>query len=267
MVRTLRVAATTIDVRLGEVEANLARVAEGLRACLRSGAELTVLPELATSGYMFKDAAEAAAAAIPRHDARLTALARLVPAGKVAVVGYCEAAAGGSLHNSALVLSGGEILRNYRKSHLWAGEKLIFAPGAEAGCVVDTPVGRLGLAICYDNEFPEVPRGLALAGADICALPVNWPKVPRPAGEHPPETIMAMAAARASRMPFVIADRAGQERGVTWTGATAIIDGDGWIAAESESRPVMGDIVLRPGDKVIGERNDLFTDRRPDLYR
>ncbi|MDR3359058.1 MAG: hypothetical protein LBO20_00050 [Bifidobacteriaceae bacterium] len=267
MVKSLRVAAASVDVLLGDVRENLSRAAAALRMCVQSGAQLIVLPELATSGYMFTGAAEAASAALFGDDPRLAELAHLLPNGVVGVVGYCEATADGALHNSALVLSAGRILGNYRKSHLWGDENLIFAPGQEAGRVVDTPIGRLGLAICYDNEFPEVPRGLALAGADICALPVNWPAVPRPAGERPPETIMAMAAARASRLPFVIADRSGQERGVTWTGGTAIIDGDGWVAAESPTGTVIADVSLRPGDKAIGQRNDLFADRRPDIYR
>jgi predicted amidohydrolase len=162
------------------------------------------------------------------------------------------------------------VLARYRKSHLWAAENDIFDPGPEAGVVVDTPVGRIGVAICYDNEFPEVPRRLALAGAEVLALPVNWPLVPRPAGEHPPETIQAMAAARSSRMAIVIADRHGSERGVEWTGGTAVVSSDGWICATADEPGQIASAALdlpAPGDKSLGAYNDLFADRRPDLYR
>ena len=121
-------------------------------------------------------------------------------------------------------------------------------------------------AICYDNEFPEVPRGLALAGASILALPVNWPLVTRPPQEHPPETIQAMAAARSSRLPIVIADRHGDERGVPWTGGSAIIDAHGWIAGECAEGITIADVELFPNDKAIGPHNDVFADRRTEIY-
>ena len=193
-------------------------------------ARLIVLPELALSGYVFQDAAEARAAAITRGDPAWQKLTDVIPEGAVAVVGYAEDA-GDAVYNSAAVLTHGGRIGDYRKSHLWGAESSLFSVGDTAGSVYDTPIGRLGVAICYDNEFPEVPRGLALAGAEVLALPVNWPLVDRPEGERPPETIQAMAAARSSRLPTVIADRVGLERGVEWTDGTAVIDGDGWIAA------------------------------------
>ncbi|BDI23202.1 nitrilase-related carbon-nitrogen hydrolase [Herbiconiux sp. L3-i23] len=266
MARTLRVAAVSHEIRIGDLVANLAAASAALGRAVGAGAEFIVLPELATSGYVFDDKAEASAVAIPADDHRLRDLAALVPADRVAVVGFCERD-GDELFNSAAVLSGGEVLSVYRKSHLWAREKTIFATGDAAGVVVDTPVGRVGVAICYDNEFPEVPRGLALAGAEVLALPVNWPLVERPDGEHAPEIIQAMAAARSSRLPTVIADRHGLERGIPWTGGTAVVSGDGWIVAgpENTGAPVVADIEI-VGHTVLGEFNDLIGDRRPELY-
>ncbi len=77
-----------------------------------------------------------------------------------------------------------------------------------------------------------------------------------------------MAAARSSRLPTVIADRAGIERGVEWTGGTAVIDGDGWIAAlPDEDGFALARLTLAdPGDKSLPPFNDLFGDRRPALY-
>lgn len=265
MTATLRVAAVEVDVRLGDVEGNLGGIRAALERGAAAGARLIVLTELATSGYVFEDAAEAAGAAMARDDGRLDDLRTALPAGVVAVFGYLERD-GASLYNSAVVLTRDAIVGHYRKSHLWDREREIFAPGDSAGAVVDTPVGRVGVAICYDNEFPEVPRGLALAGADVLALPVNWPLVPRPDGERAPEVIQAMAAARSSRLPTVVADRAGSERGVEWTGGTAVIDGDGWIAAVPADGAAVADLRLTPGDKSLPPRNDLFGDRRPDLY-
>lgn len=261
--RQLRVSAISIPVDIGDVAQNLARIAQALRTAV--GAQLIVLPELATSGYVFHDRAEAIRLALRVDDPRLTGLAGCLPTGAVAVVGFCELD-GDELFNSALVVDGRGVLGCYRKSHLWDAEHEIFTPGERAGAVFDTPIGRLGVAICYDNEFPELPRQLALAGADVLALPVNWPLVSRPAGEYPPETIQAMAAARSSRLATVIADRHGDERGVAWTGGTAVISADGWIVSSADHRHRADAVLDLYRDKAIGPHNDLFADRRPDLY-
>jgi predicted amidohydrolase len=265
--RTLVVAAVSPEIVLGDVAGNIARCASSIDEAVRRSARLVVLPELALSGYVFRDAVEAKSAAIARSDSAWQVLTAELPEGVVVVVGYAEDA-DGVVCNSAAVLTRGRRIGDYRKSHLWGAESAIFASGETAGAVFDTPVGRLGVAVCYDNEFPEVPRRLALAGAELLALPVNWPLVDRPRGEHPPETIQAMAAARSSRLPTVIADRAGAERGVEWTYGTAVIDGDGWIAALPDDR---GYAIARlsltdPGDKSLPPFNDLFGDRRPELY-
>jgi len=265
------IAAGPVEVRPGDLEGNLARIAQTTRAAADAGARLVVLPELATSGYVFTSREEAESGAISRSDPRLAALGTHLPDDGVLVVGFAEHHAG-RLYSSAAVIAASRVIAVYRKTHLWGDESLWFDVGDAPPPVVTTAVGRLGVAVCYDAEFPEVPRALALAGADLLALPVNWPLVERPVGEHPPEIVMAMAAARASRLPVVIADRAGEERGVEWTDGSAVIDADGWIAAGGPGR--RGDDLATATldlaasrDKRIGARNDVLGDRRPELYR
>lgn len=262
----LRVAALSPEIVIGDVEGNLDRIRSAISAAASREVQLIVLPELATSGYVFADPEEARAAALAADDPRWASLQEAIPADAVAVVGYAERD-GDLLFNTAAVLTRDRRLADYRKSHLWGTEKLVFDTGSQAGVVVDAPFGRLGVALCYDNEFPEVPRRLALAGADVLALPVNWPLVARPEGEHAPELIQAMATARSSRLPVVIADRWGSERGVDWTDGTAVIDEQGWIVA---FRAVMGATAVLSLDaarsKALPPHNDLFADRRADLY-
>lgn len=262
----IRVSAVPVDVTVGDVERNLGAIRDALGQSARSGPHLIVLPELATSGYVFADRGEAWSCALRADDERLTSLGAALPIETVVVLGFCERD-GDTLFNSALVLGAEGVLGCYRKSHLWGTEHRIFDTGPHAGMVVDTPICRLGVAICYDNEFPELPRRLALSGAEILALPVNWPLVDRPSGEHAPEIVQAMAAARSSRLPTVIADRHGSERGVEWTGGTCVISPDGWLCATPATANTAAstelDLTL---DKSIGEFNDLFADRRPELY-
>jgi predicted amidohydrolase len=190
----------------------------------------------------------------------------MLPPDGVLVLGFVERGAG-VLHNSAAVLTAGGLAAVYRKTHLWDAEADLFRPGDLAPPIVDTPAGRLGVLICYDLEFPEMPRRLALSGADLIVVPTNWPLVPRPEREHPPEVIQAMAAARASSIPILCCDRRGAERGSEWTEGTAAVGSDGWLVGRKTDGGVLDvEVSLSPTRTKIGERNDVFRDRRPELY-
>jgi predicted amidohydrolase len=223
-----------------------------------------------TSGYLFADAQEAAAAAIPAgHDVLRAWGAAAARAGLVVVGGFCEAGDDGNTYNSAAVIDGDGSLRAvYRKLHLWDGEKRLFTPGAAAPPVVDTRTGRIAVAICYDLEFPELTRAVALAGAQLLAVPTNWPLVPRPDGERPPEAVVAMATARVNRMAIACADRLGTERGLEWTGGSSIVGADGWVAAETRAIGMaIADVDLDLAlDKQLTELAHAFDDRRPEMY-
>jgi 5-aminopentanamidase len=241
-----------------------------VHAAVNDGAEIIVLPELATSGYVFQSPAEVAAAAITRGDEVFDAWAGAVgPVGGVVIGGFAERSDDGVVYNSAAVVDGSGVLAVYRKIHLWDRELRWFAAGDVPPPVVRTSLGAVGVAICYDLEFPEVTRHLALAGADLIAVPTNWPLVDRPPGERPPEIVIAMAAARVNRVPLACCDRAGTERGQRWTEGTTIIGIDGWPLAESGpgEAPATARIDLeRSRDKRLAEHNDAFADRRPELY-
>lgn len=264
--RTLSVRCDELAPRVGELDANLAMIASSIRRAADDGVELLVLPELATSGYYLSGRDEATACALPADADIFSAWARLLTERMALVVGFCETD-GGTLYNSAAVISHAGVLGVYRKTHLWDEEKAIFTPGTERPPVVATPVGDVGVMICYDLEFPEMPRSLALAGADLIAVPTNWPTVEKPDAEHPPEVILAMAAARASRIPVLCCDRRGTERGNGWTQGTTIIGSDGWPAGRPAGQGRIDALLPLPPERTrIGPRNDVFTDRRPELY-
>lgn len=184
--------------------------------------------------------------------------------------GFAELAEDGGVYNSLAIVDGAGLLAVYRKTHLWDREKLWFAPGEEVPPVVETAVGRVGLLICYDLEFPENIRSLALRGAEVVTVATNWPRSPRPQGERPPEVINAMVSARLNRVFIACCDRVGPERGVEWTGGSVIVDEMGWPLAEAR-HDAPGLIVAscelaRTRDKRWSEYADLFGDRRPELY-
>ena len=264
--REIRVRAHELSPRIGDLAGNSSMIEAAIRDAAADGVELLVLPELATSGYYLRDAAEARRVAIRADDGRLKDWAALLPATSVAVLGFAELD-GERVYNSAAVLTSGGVRSVYRKTHLWDAEKEVFEPGSAPPELLDTPVGRLGVLICYDLEFPEMPRRLALAGADVLAVPTNWPLVPRPEGERAPEVVMAMAAARASGMAIVCADRSGEERGGVWTEGTTVIGPEGWPVGGKDERGRVDAVVRLDQDRhAIGPRNHLLEDRRPELY-
>jgi predicted amidohydrolase len=257
-----RIAVQQLEPVVGELEHNRALALAAIREAVAAGAEVVVLPELITSGYVFHDRDEAAAVAIEPDVLREWA------ADAIVIGGFCERGEDGHLHNSAALVEDGEVRAVYRKLHLWDREKLVFEPGSKPPPVVDTRAGRIGVMICYDLEFPELTRWVALQGAQLLAVPTTWPLVPRPEGERPPEVQIAMAAARVNRMAIACADRLGTERGVEWTGGATIVGVDGWVAAERRDPGRLdADVDLREAlEKRLTDNADAHGDRRPDIY-
>ena len=271
-VSTVRVACHQLAPVVGELEANRERALTALDAAAAAGAQVVVLPELAASGYVFRDADEARALAEPADGPTLAGWAqRAATQGLVIAGGFAELGADGALYNSAALIDPDGVRAVYRKVHLWDREKLVFTPGEEPPPVLDTLHGRIGLIVCYDLEFPEWTRAVALRGAELLCVPTNWPREQRPAGERPMEVLRAMVTASTNRMAIAVCDRCGPERGVEWVAGTSIAGVDGWLLAgpppAAEPALLLADVDLAAArDKALGPRNDVHADRRPALY-
>jgi 5-aminopentanamidase len=271
-VSEVAVACCQLAPRIGELAGNRALGCAAIVAAAERGARIIVLPELAVSGYVFADVAEARACAEPLEGGvtvgEWEALARSHDL--VIVGGVCEDD-GPVLRNSSVIVDRSGVRAVYRKAHLWDRESLFFEPGADRPPVVETAYGRIATMVCYDLEFPEWVRLPALAGADLLCAPTNWPREPRPADERPAEVVRVQAGASSNRMFVAVCDRCGGERGVEWTSGTAIVGPDGFPLAgpvcADEPTTIMArcDLGLAR-DKRTSERNDVFADRRPELY-
>lgn len=271
----MKVACCQIAPELGDVAGNRARCRAAVERATAAGARIVILPELAVTGYVFADEAEARALAEAADGATADEWADLAARlGITLVGGFCELGADGRLYNSAIVTSRGAVQGVYRKAHLWDAEKLIFTPGSDEPPVIEADGARVAVMICYDLEFPEWVRLPALTGAQLLCVPANWPVMPTlfPKNERPMEVVRAQAAAAVNRMFIAVCDRVGRERGVDWVGSSVICDPDGWplagpAPADSESMPI-ADCDLAAADvKVISDHNDVLADRRPELYR
>ncbi len=245
------------------------------------GARLVVLPELAACGGVITTPEQARAAAEPLDGPTVALCADLsAEHACVVVVGLAEAGPGGVVHNTAVVLDRGVLVSAYRKVHLWGLEKHAFEPGSLRPPVVQTSAGRLGVMICYDLEFPEWVRLAAEAGAEVLAVPANWPLRSEGDPQRPFEVVKAQAAAVTYRVGIAVADRCGAEAGVDWYGGSLVCDVDGNLvagpacgpgadAAAGPARPTVltARVDLRAArDKRLGPVNDALGDRRADLY-
>jgi predicted amidohydrolase len=272
------IAVAQLAITIGEPDANRKAAAAAVAEAAAAKARLVVLPELCDSGYVFgadaaRATAEAGALASPADDSdTLRQWHALAAEHQLVIVGgFCERGADGKLYNSAALVDASGTRAVYRKAHLWDQEKLVFTPGDAPPPVIDTAVGRVGVMICYDLEFPEWVRLAAINGADLIAAPVNWPYAARPAGERPAEVIKAQAGAATNGVFVAVADRCQDERGVSWISGSLIVGPDGYPLAG----PVLQDrtAVLtavcdleQARDKSLDGDNDLLADRRPSLY-
>lgn len=263
--QTVQIRCVQLSPVIGAFDHNVDRIEQELVRAATDGVDLLVLPELATSGYQMTKA-EARDAALPADSELFARWTELSGDRLTVAVGFCEDG-GDVLYNSIALLVPERPVIVYRKLHLWNTENLIFTPGDSEPPVINAPFGKLGLLNCYDLEFPEMPRSLGLRGADVIAVPTNWPVIVRPEGERTPEVIQAMAAARASGLVIACCDRAGEERGVQWTEGTCIIGADGWLVnIEPQADRYDAEVPLVQERRQISTHNHLFKDRRPGLY-
>jgi 5-aminopentanamidase len=269
-----RICVQQLDPIVGDLDGNRRLALDAIAEAIDGGAEVIVLPELVTSGYMFNSAQEAASAAIaPDHEILREWVDAARRHGVIIAGGFAEYGEDGNTYNSAVVIDPTGLRAVYRKLHLWDREKLWFESGTEPPPVLETSVGRLSVIVCYDVEFPELTRIIALAGTQLLLVPTNWPLMDRPEGERPGEVVIAMGTARGNRMAVACADRTGVERGQPWTGCSTIIGADGWVAGEKaggdalSTGPVIADVDLGVAlDKRYTDLADVFADRRPALY-
>ena len=268
---TIRVTCCQIRLAIGDTTGNQTNAKAAIEDAARAGAQIVVLPELASSGYVFADRAELESLAETRDGPAVTDWANLAESFGLTIVAGFPEAAGDEVYNSAAVVDSTGLRGVYRKAHLWDTENNVFDRADDLPLLVDTEHGRIGVMVCYDIEFPEWVRAVALAGADLLCAPVNWPLLPRPQGERPTEMVRALAGAGMNRMPIAVCDRAGEERGVEWIGGSVIIDADGYPAALGEyGKPAMvtADLDLAESRiKRFNDNNDVHGDRRTDLYR
>ena len=264
-------AAVQMKPLLLEPEQNLERILRLTLEASDRGADVIVFPECALTGYgLSLEEAFTFSETIPGpatnriantcHNARC-----------IVVLGMLEKDEDGNIYNSAVLLSADGLLGKYRKTHLpFLGVDRFLSRGTSIDGPFDTPIGKLGLLICYDLRFPEPIRVLALKGAHAILLPTAWPQ----SATLYPE-FMAQSRSAENSVFLVAANRIGKERGTQYLGRSVItgINGEKLIEGTRNRQEILiAEIELKQSENKAriftpGEYElDLFKDRNPELY-
>ena len=262
-------------------EANVARAEKLIREAAGRGANVVLIQELFETPYFCKDHAARyfdLAKPLEGHPAveHFRTLARELDV--VLPVSVFEQANNAFYNSVVIVDAGGEVLGSYRKSHIPEGpgyhEKYYFSPGDTGFKVFDTKFAKLGVAICWDQWFPETARAMALMGAEILMFPTAIGSEPHDpsldSAAHWQRTMQGHAAANV--MPLVASNRIGVEEGahyaMTFYGSSFIASHTGEKIAEADrsSETVLTAEFDLDAVRRYRQAWGIFRDRRPDLY-
>ncbi|HEX3793025.1 MAG TPA: carbon-nitrogen hydrolase family protein [Acidimicrobiales bacterium] len=238
--------------------------------------ELLVLPELWSCGYDPDTlATDARQAAEPLHGPRTESLSKAARAGNLWLVAGSVPELGddGNLYNTAIVFNpAGEVVAWHRKAHLYCptSEQNVFTPGDRLTTFDDPSLGTIGVVICFDGDFPEVARTLALRGARLVVAPSAYEVEGADAWD-----ILYPAIALTNSQWWVQANQCGAHGTSTLLGASRILAPTGTVVAEA-SRALPGctnppELLIHRVDLHLAHQHDgigalLEEDRRPELY-
>jgi len=272
MVKIIKIAAVQTNPRLMNPGYNLEAMMNYTKEAARGHASLIVFPECSLTGYMFRSRREALpfAETVPGSATeRLSAICKELEV--YVVFGLLEKDKG-KLYNAAVFIGSDGIIGKYRKNHLpFLGIDRFVDRGDKTFEVYRTPIGNIGMEICYDIMFPEGSRIMMLKGADILVLPTNFPR------DRTGDVIKHVIPARAieNGVYVVAADRIGTERGSTFAGRSKIVATSG--KAISQASATREEIIYAELDLEIARQKHQVVipgeyeshrarDRRPELY-
>ena len=241
-------------------QANAAVLAESIATAAAGGAAMLFTPEM--SGLLDRDRARASTHIMPEEQDFVLAQVRQAAAkhgiwvelGSLALKGGSEERL---VNRSFLIDPAGAVRARYDKMHLfdvdlptgesWR-ESAAYAPGLEA-VVADTPVGRLGLSICYDLRFPALYAALSAAGARILSIPAAFTA---PTGRAHWHVLMRARAIENAAWVVAAAQTGRHEDGRTTFGHSLVVDPWGEVVLDMGEEPGVGFAEIDParGDEV-----------------
>ncbi|MFF6989075.1 nitrilase-related carbon-nitrogen hydrolase [Streptomyces sp. NPDC010273] len=272
---TLRMAAVAAEFGR-DLEEDFAIAERLIKEAGEQGVRLLALPEASLGGYLLSldddSALDEGPPALALDGPEIRRLASL--AGELTVVaGYCEAA-GDARYNSVVCVTGDGVLGNHRKVHQPLSEDASYASG-DGFHAFDTPVGRLGMMICYDKAFPESARALALDGAEIGVCVSAWPGARTNASADLEQDrwkrrfdLFDRARALENQIVWLSANQAGTFGSLRFVGSAKVVDPGGEILADTGVASGIAVAELDVVQALETARRSMghLRDRRPETY-
>lgn len=246
----------------GDLDANLADVRRFAERAATDGARLVVLPECFATGYNIGADALRALADPPGGPVERELRAVSADTGVAVLCGTAQLD-GGAVRNVAVLADGGATLTTAHKTHLFGEvDRSSFAPADALPALAHLDGVPIGILICFDVEFPEPVRALALGGAQVVAVPTSLM-----APAHVVAETLVPARAVENQVFVAYANRVGEEHGLRYVGHSCVAGPDGVVAAAGDDveELLVADLDL----EAIGRsraNHDYLRERRPALY-
>jgi N-carbamoylputrescine amidase len=262
--------AARFDRDLGD---DFARIEKLAAAARQQDVRLLALPEAALGGYLTSlDGTADPPPALKPDGQEIQRLSRIA-GDMVIIAGYCEDG-DGVLYNSVVCVSGDGVLGHHRKVHQPMHEGSSYRAG-ERFAAFDTPVGRLGMMICYDKAFPESARTLALDGAEIVVCVSAWPgSRTNPSSDLAQDRwkrrfdLFDRARALENQIVWLSANQSGTFGSLRFVASAKVVDPGGEILADTGVTAGMAVAELDVAAAVAAARRSMghLRDRRPHTY-
>lgn len=264
------VAACQMEILMGDLEENAREVERFLKIAAKNGADIIVFPECALTGYSIESREEAELLSLTLDSEYIKNFKKLCQEFQVyAIIGFIERD-GDKLYNSAVLLGPDDFQALHRKIHTsFVGIDRYVDEGDIPLKVYELPFGKIGFYICYDHNFPETARTLALDGAQLLCISTNW-------NEQAKHIALALSKVRAfeNNVFIACADRIGIERGNRFIGLSHITNQYGTLVAQAgefQEEIIFARLNLDLADEkkiMISEKEyvELMADRRVEFY-
>ncbi len=263
----MKVACVQFCPKFKDIEANRKKILSFLSGI---NADLICFPEMSFAGYFFLNRKEIEPYAFEFKSDLIQELQEVATnSNKIIVIGFPEKFKDKIFNSAAILFPEPKLTCVYRKTHLFYKERFVFDAGDTGFFVVhdENRDLKLGTMICYDWRFPEVSRTLALMGADLIVCPSNlitnvW---------H----ISMPSRALENKVYFLVANRIGTElnngESLFFNGKSGVWDYNGKplaVASETHEEIITAEIFpSETRDKSFNEFNNIFRDRRPEMYK
>ena len=259
MTITTRVAAWQCQPGPLDVEGNLHRLDEICATAAARQVEVLVTPEMFASGYGLTPD-QVSKLAEPPAGPTEAAVAKIAGRHRLAIVyGHPQTAASGRPYNAATLVGPDGVVRGrHRKAHLFGDvDQTLFSPSPERPAAFDFDGSRVGLLICYDVEFPEAVRRLAVDGARTVLVPTA-----NMVGYEVVQQLLVRARSCENGCGLVYANYCGADDLFEYNGLSVICGPGGEVLAQARAQGEELIVADLPGESA----GTYLADRRADLY-